>query len=126
MPRPLAAFWPRRSRRENHAASRAIHTDGHGAYPPAIAQLKADEVLDAHCRHRVGRYLNNLVEQDHRAIKRRVKASQHFRSFWAAWRTLAGYEAIHMLRKGQAFGCSSNGGTVPLHAFIASMFGLEG
>jgi transposase-like protein len=36
------------------------------------------------------------------AIKRRINASQHFRSFWAAWRTIAGYEAIHMIRKGQA------------------------
>ena len=47
-------------------------------------------------------YLNNVLEQDHRAIKRRVNASQHFRSFWGAWRTIAGYEAIHMIRKGQA------------------------
>jgi hypothetical protein len=38
-------------------------------------------------------YLNNVLEQDHRAIKRRVRASQHFRSFWGAWRTIAGYEA---------------------------------
>jgi transposase-like protein len=45
-------------------------------------------------------YLNNVLEQDHRAIKRRVRASQHFRSFWGAWRTIAGYEAIHMIRKG--------------------------
>ena len=42
------------------------------------------------------------LEQDHRAIKRRIHASQHFRSFWGAWRTIAGYEAIHMIRKGQA------------------------
>jgi transposase-like protein len=84
---------------QNHPTPRVIHTDGHGAYPPAIAQLKSDGVLDETCRHRVGRCLNNLVEQDHRAIKRRVKASQHFRSFWGAWHTLAGYEAVHMLRK---------------------------
>jgi transposase-like protein len=81
--------------RPNHPEPRVIHTDGHGAYPPAIAQLKEEGALDKNCRHRVGRYLNNVVEQDHRAIKRRVKASQHFRSFWGAWRTLAGYEAIH-------------------------------
>jgi transposase-like protein len=112
--------------RQNHATPRVIHTDGHGAYPPAVAQLKDEGALAENCRHRVGRYLNNLVEQDHRAIKRRVKASQHFRCFWAAWRTLAGYEAIHMLRKGQAFGSSSQGNTVPLHAFIMSMFGFEG
>jgi transposase-like protein len=81
--------------------------------------------LDETCRHRVDRYLNTLVEQNHRAIKRRVKASQHFRSFWGAWRTLAGYEAMNMLRKGQASGRSSDGGAVPLHAFILSMFGVQ-
>jgi transposase-like protein len=37
-------------------------------------------------------YLNNILEEDHRAIKRRLKASQGFRSFWAARRTIAGYE----------------------------------
>jgi transposase-like protein len=49
-------------------------------------------------------YLNNLLEQDHRAIKRRINASQHFHSFWCAWRTIAGYEAIHMIRKGKRAG----------------------
>jgi hypothetical protein len=36
-------------------------------------------------------FWNRIMEQDHRAIKRRVRASQHFRSFWGAWRTIAGY-----------------------------------
>jgi transposase, IS6 family len=52
-------------------------------------------------------YLNNVVEQDHRAIKRRVNASQHFRCFRCAWRTIAGYEAVHMIRKGQACGSAA-------------------
>jgi transposase-like protein len=47
------------------------------------------------------RYLNNIVEQDHRAIKRRVRASQGFREFHSAWRTLQGIETVHMIRKGQ-------------------------
>jgi transposase-like protein len=111
--------------RQNHPAPRVIHTDRHAAYPPAVAQLKDEGALVKNCRHRVGRYLNNVVEQDHRAIKRRMKASQHFRSFWAAWRTLAGYEASHMIRKGQAFGRSSEGGAVPLHRFLGCMFGIE-
>jgi len=41
-------------------------------------------------------------------IKHRVRASQHFRSFWGAWRTIAGYEAIHMIRKGQAWGSAAS------------------
>ena len=68
------------------------------------------------CRHRPVPYLNNVLEQDHRAIKRRVNASQHFRSFWGAWRTIIGYEAIHMIRKGQAYGSApaAKGGSTPL------------
>ncbi len=65
---------------ENHPAPRVINTDKHAAYPPAIAQLKADGVLDENSKHRPVQYLNNILEQDHRAIKRRVRASQHFRS----------------------------------------------
>jgi transposase-like protein len=41
------------------------------------------------------------VEQDHRSIKRRVNASLGFRSFDGAQRTIQGYEAMHMIRKGQ-------------------------
>jgi hypothetical protein len=46
-------------------------------------------------------YLNIILEQDHRAIKRRVNAKQGFPEFQAARRTIQGYEAAHMIRKGQ-------------------------
>jgi transposase-like protein len=46
--------------------------------------------------------LNNILEQDHRAIKGRVNAKQGFREFQAARRTIQGYEAVHMIRKGQS------------------------
>ena len=46
--------------------------------------------------------LNNILEQDQRAIKRRVTAKHGFREFHAARRTIQGYEAMHMIRKGQA------------------------
>ena len=46
-------------------------------------------------------YLNNILEQDHRAIKRQVNAKQGFREFQAAGQTIQGYEAINMMRKGQ-------------------------
>jgi len=89
---------------ENHPAPRVINTDEHAGYPPAIVRLKAEEALEENCRHRPVQYLNNVLEQDHRAIKRRVRASQHFRSFWGAWCTIAGYEAIHMIRKAKRAG----------------------
>jgi len=109
----------------NHPAPRVINTDGHAAYPPAVAQLKAEGNLAEDCRHRPVPYLNNVLEQDHRAIKRRVNASQHFRSFWGAWRTIAGYEAIHMIRKGQACWSAVGAKVGLLHRFIVGMFGME-
>jgi len=50
---------------------------------------------------RQSKYLNNIVEQDHRAVKRVVKPMLGFKSFWAARCTIAGIEVMHALRKGQ-------------------------
>ena len=107
---------------ENHPAPRVINTDEHAGYPPAIVRLKAEEALKENCRHRPVQYLNNVLEQDHRAIKGRIRASQHFRSFWGAWRTIAGYEAIHMIRKGQAYGSAPAAKGGLLHCFILGLF----
>ena len=63
--------------------------------------MKEEVTLRRRCRHRPVQYLNNILEQDHRAIKRRVKAKQGFREFHAERRTIQGYEAMHMIRKGQ-------------------------
>src|SRR6266478_924825 len=106
---------------ENHPAPRVINTDEHAGYPPAIVRLKAEETLEENCRHRPVQYLNNVLEQDHRAIKRRVRASQHFRSFWGAWRTIAGYEAIHIIRKGQAYWSAVGAKGGLLHRFILDL-----
>jgi len=50
---------------------------------------------------RTAPYLNNIVEQDHRFIKKRIAASLGFRSVSGAVNTIGGYEEIHMIRKGQ-------------------------
>ena len=97
----------------------------HSAYSPAIVRLKAEGALDEDCRHRPVPYLHNVLEQDHRAIKRRINASQHFRSFWGAWRTIAGYEAIHMIRKGQAYGSAPEAKGGLLHCFVLGMFEID-
>jgi len=107
---------------ENHPAPRVINTDKDAAYPPAIVQLKAEGALEENCGHRPVQYLNNVLEQDHRAIKRRVRASQHFRSFWGAWRTIAGYEAMHIIRKGQACWSAAGAKVCLLHRFILDLF----
>ena len=115
-------FLAKALRGAKHPNPRVINTDEHAGYPPAIVQLKSEGALEENCRHRPVQYLNNVLEQDHRAIKRRVRASQHFRSFWAAWRTIAGYEAVHMNRKGQACESAAGAKVGLLHRFIVSLF----
>jgi tetratricopeptide (TPR) repeat protein len=107
---------------ENHPEPRVINSDKHAAYPPAIAVLQAAGDLADNCQHRPVQNLNNVLEQDHRAIKRRINASQHFHSFWCAWRTIAGYEAIHMIRKGQAYGSAAGAKVGLVHRFILGLF----
>jgi transposase, IS6 family len=53
------------------------------------------------CKLRQCKYLNNIIEQDHRFIKRRVNYGVGFSGFHTAKRTLQGYEAMNMIRKGQ-------------------------
>ena len=116
-------FLERVLRGENHPAPRVINTDKHASYPPAIQALKEEGVLPTGCKHRAVKYLNNIVEQDHRAIKRRVKAGGHFRAFDSAAATLAGYEAMHVVRKGQVAAAPT--GNVPAqNRFIEGLFGV--
>jgi eukaryotic-like serine/threonine-protein kinase len=67
----------------------------------AIPDSKKEGALRKRCRQRPVQYLNNILEQDHRAIKRRVNAKQGFREFQGARRMIQDHEAVHMIRKGQ-------------------------
>ena len=80
---------------------RVINVDGHPAYAAAISELKESGELGPKCRCRPAPYLNNIIEQDHRFVKKRIAASQSFRSVEGALSTIAGYEAMNMIRKGQ-------------------------
>jgi transposase-like protein len=105
------------------SAPRVINVDKNAAYPKAIAALKANGVLPENVELRQVKYLNNLIEQDHRFIKRLVKPGMGFFSFETAWRTLQGYEMMNMIRKGQLQGVRKGdvGGQV---ALIAKLFGV--
>lgn len=100
---------------------RVITVDGNGAYPPSIADLKEEKLLNKQVQYRSNKYLNNRIEQDHRFIKRRVKPS--FASYQTAWRTLQGYEALNMLRKGQVKGAEKHNISAQ-NLFISQIFGL--
>jgi transposase-like protein len=74
-------FFQKALQSPNHPRPRVINVDGNPAYPSVLDELKRNRELGRRCRCRPVRYLNNVVEQDHRAIKCRVRAMQGFRAF---------------------------------------------
>ncbi len=80
-----------------------ITIDKSGANTAAIDSYNAEHKTehDAGTELRQIKYLNNIVEQDHRAIKRQTRPMLGFKSFWSVAVTLAGIEMMHMIRKGQ-------------------------
>ncbi len=76
-----------------------ITIDKSGANTAAIESYNTEEKTTIEIRQ--CKYLNNLIEQDHRAVKRLTRPMLGFKSFWAAQNTLAGIELMHMIRKGQ-------------------------
>jgi transposase-like protein len=72
---------------------------------------------------RQNKYLNNLVEQDHRFIKRLANTGMGFSSFDTARRTLRGYEAMNMVRKGQINGVEK-GDILGQVEFVYQIFGV--
>lgn len=92
----------RKALKATHTCSpRVITVDKNAAYPKAIDELKQKKELPKQVKLRQKKYLNNIVEQDHRPIKRLVKPGMGFKSFNTARRTIQGYEIMHMLKKGQ-------------------------
>jgi len=63
--------------------------------------MKADGLLPAHTKVRTSKYLNNLIEQDHRHIKARTSVMLGFKRFGSAATTISGIELMHRIRKGQ-------------------------
>lgn len=108
----------------SHTSSpRVINVDKNAAYPKAFAELKAEGLIPEHCKLRQVKYLNNLIEQDHRFIKRLTKPGMGFFSIETAWRTLQGYEAMNMIRKGQLQGVGK-GDIAGQVAWVDKVFGL--
>jgi IS6 family transposase len=66
-----------------------------------LSNLCYEKVLPHDCKLRRVKHLNNIIEQDHRFIKKRVRACLGYRSFDTAERTIQGVEAVNMIRKGQ-------------------------
>ena len=86
------AFF-RKAIKGQHDAPRTITLDGYAASHRAVRELKADGLLPAETKLRSSKYLNNLIEQDHRGVKQRIATTAAI--------TIAGIELMHRIRKGQ-------------------------
>ncbi len=82
-----------------HDVPEKIAIDKSGANTAAVVSVRADSGLNIGLRQ--SKYLNNIVEQDHRAVKRIVRPMLGFKSFQCARILIAGIETMHMIRKGQ-------------------------
>ncbi len=106
---PLPARWDgamarrffRKALAQPHTVNpRTITVDKNPAYPRAAADMKRAGELWRFSRLRQCKYLNNIVEQDHRRIKRLVRPGLGFGNLRTTRRALAGCKAMAMIRKG--------------------------
>jgi len=82
-----------------HGLPEKITIDKSGANTAAIKSVNDDACLDIELRQ--SKYLNNLIEQDHRAVKRITDPMMGFKSFWSAQKLIACIKTMHMIKKGQ-------------------------
>ena len=94
------AFFAKAIRSQGRAP-KTITLDGYAASHRAVREMKADEILPKDTTLRSSKYLNNLIEQDHRNIKSRTNVMLGFKRFRNAAVTIAGIELMHRIRKGQ-------------------------
>jgi IS6 family transposase len=116
-------FFRKALRAKHTATPRVMPVDKNAAYPPAFEVLQQEKTVPESRTLRQCKYVNNVVEQDHRFLKRRVNPGLVFGSCRTARRTLQGYEVMHMIRKGQVEGIA-RGGVLVQNRVIAQMCGL--
>ncbi|EEM13242.1 hypothetical protein bpmyx0001_59700 [Bacillus pseudomycoides DSM 12442] len=80
---------------------RVVTVDKNPAYPIAVEELRKEKKMPLGIQLRQVKYLNNIVEQDHRLIKKRVRSMLGLKSFRTATSIISGIEAMHMVKKGQ-------------------------
>jgi transposase-like protein len=86
---------------EKRGVPHKITLDGYAASHEAVRELQQEGVLPADLLVRRSKYLNNLIEQDHRRVKQRVRPMLGFKRFDYAAITLSGIELVHQINKGQ-------------------------
>jgi transposase-like protein len=116
-------FFKKMLRADHRRLPFTISVDKNAACPEAFSTSQKEKVLPHDCKLRRIKYLNNIIEQDHRFIKKRVRACLGYRSFDTAERTLQGVEALNMIRKGQVKRLDRSD-AVGQTKFVESLFGI--
>jgi len=116
-------FFKKMMRAEHRRLPFSISVDKNAAYPEAFSASQEERVVPKDCKLRRVKYLNNVIEQDHRFIKKKARASQCFKTLHTAERTLEGIEAINMVRKGQVKRLAA-GDARGQAKFVESLFGI--
>jgi transposase-like protein len=106
-----------------NAMPRVMNVDKNPAYPAAVEALKREGEIPARVALRQCKYLNNVIEQDHRTVKKRVWLAKGYGSFRSAWRTIQGIETVHMIRKGRVRWLAKDD-ALGQALFISQLFGL--
>ncbi len=114
-------FFKQMMRADHRRLPFSICVDKNAAYPEAFTSSQDEKILPSDCKLRRVKYLNNVIEPDHRFIKKKVRASQCFKRFHTAERTLEGIEAVNMMRKGQVKRLAGSD-ALGQAKFVASLF----
>ena len=116
-------FFRKVMRAEQRRLPFSISVDKNAAYPEAFSASQEARIVPKDCKLRRVKYLKNVIEQDHRFVKKKVRAAQCFKSFHTAERTLEGIEAVNMMRKGQVKRLAKSDAQGQAK-FIQSLFGI--
>jgi len=82
----------------------SIATDKLASYSKAILRLQNEGLLPENVEHRTSKYLNNIIEADHGALKRMIRPTRGFQTMKTAAATLTGFEIMRMIRRGHCIG----------------------
>ena len=91
---------------EHNQSPRVITTDRYPATEMAILEERYYGDISYRKEHRMCKYLNNIVEQDHRFIKKKTNPMLGLKTLKSTEKTIAGIEIMHMIKKGQVEGIS--------------------
>jgi transposase, IS6 family len=100
-----------------------INVDKSRAYPVVLRSLQKERVLSRRVRLRQCKFLNNVIERDHRVSKKRTWLAKGYKTFHSARRTLEGIEAMHMIRKGRVRWVAKRD-VLAEARFVTELFGL--